>query len=128
MVEKEIIKRKLTYLEEYYRDLVEIKTKLTWNQFSQDKIIRRYVERTLHLLIESCLDIVNHVISYEGYREPKNNQDSFQVLVEKNILDSKTGEQLKRMGQFRNVIVHDYTRVQPEIVYAVLQKNLTDIL
>jgi len=31
------------------------------------------------------------------------------------------------MAQFRNVVVHDYLKVNPEIVYAILQKNLLDI-
>lgn len=31
------------------------------------------------------------------------------------------------MAQFRNVIVHDYARVEPEILYAVLQKNIEDL-
>jgi uncharacterized protein YutE (UPF0331/DUF86 family) len=31
------------------------------------------------------------------------------------------------MAQFHNVIVHDYTRIDPEILYGILQKNLTDL-
>ena len=31
------------------------------------------------------------------------------------------------MAQFRNVVVHNYLKVNPEIVYAILQKNLPDI-
>ncbi|MGI5859111.1 MAG: type VII toxin-antitoxin system HepT family RNase toxin [Tepidanaerobacteraceae bacterium] len=90
--------------------------------------ISRYVERTLHMAVEACLDIANHIISYEGYREPVDNKDVFQVLFEQKILDERLMENLKKMAQFRNVIVHDYIRIQPEIVYAILQKNLGDIL
>ena len=32
-----------------------------------------------------------------------------------------------KMAQFRNVIVYDYARIQPEIVYAVLSKHTEDI-
>lgn len=128
MVEKEVIIRRLTCLEEYFRDLEEIKQSLTWEEFQTNKITRRFVERTLHMLIEACIDIANHIISYEGYREPMSNKDTFQVLAEEKILDKKLAERLKKMAQFRNVIVHDYVRIKPEIVYTVLQSHLNDIL
>ena len=101
--------------------------KLNWETFLSDKVVRRYVERTLHIAIEACLDIANHIISYEGYREPKSNQDTFQVLIEEGIFDKDFGQRMMKMAQFRNVIVHDYIKIQPEIVYAVLQKQLKDL-
>ncbi len=128
MVEKETIVRRLTFLEEYCSDLDEARHNINWEHFSQDKVVRRYVERTLHMAVEACLDIANHIISYEGYREPVDNKDVFQVLFEQKILAERLMENLKKMAQFRNVIVHDYIRIQPEIVYAILQKNLGDIL
>ncbi len=128
MVEKETIVRRLTFLEEYCSDLDEARQSINWENFSQDKVIRRYIERTLHMAVEACLDIANHIISYEGYREPVDNKDIFQVLFEQKILDKKLMENLKKMAQFRNVIVHDYIRVQPETVYAILQKNFGDVL
>lgn len=127
MVERETIARRLTFLEEYCSDLDEARS-LSWEKFARDKVIRRYIERTLHMAVEACLDIANHVIAYEGYREPIDNKDAFQVLFEQEILNEGLMENLKKMAQFRNVIVHDYIRIQPEIVYAILQKNLGDIL
>lgn len=37
MVDKDLIERKLSLLEEYYNDLEEISNKLSWEKFSQDK-------------------------------------------------------------------------------------------
>ena len=128
MVEKEIIIRRLTFLEEYCHDLSEARENLSWEQFQQDKIMRRYVERTLHLAIEGCLYLANHIISYEGYREPADNKDVFGVLHEVALIEEGLAEKLKKMAQFRNVVVHDYTRIEPEIVYDILQKHLADIL
>ncbi|HZK18115.1 MAG TPA: HepT-like ribonuclease domain-containing protein [Clostridia bacterium] len=53
-----------------------------WGKFAHDKVVRRYVERTIHMAIEACLDIANHIVSYEGFREPADNKDTFQVLCE----------------------------------------------
>ncbi|MHB1254264.1 MAG: type VII toxin-antitoxin system HepT family RNase toxin [Candidatus Humimicrobiaceae bacterium] len=127
MVEKELIKRKLSFLEEYYNDLQKTSKELDYKKISEDKIVRRFVERTLQIAIESCLDIAQHIISYEKYREPVNNQDMFQILIEENILDKDLGENLKKMAQFRNVIVHEYIKINPEIIFSILKKNLPDI-
>lgn len=127
MIEKDIIIRKLASLAEYYTDLEDSKKELNWEIFSKNKVMRRYVERTLQIAIEACLDIASHIISYEGFREPENNQDTFQVLIEEGVLNNDLGQRLKKMAQFRNVIVHDYIKLKPEIVYSVLQKNTKDI-
>jgi len=128
VVEKSVITRRLAYLDEYCRDLEEAKTKVSWEQFLNDKVVRRYIERTLHMAIEACIDIANHIISYHGYREPESNRELFQILTEQGIIPNKLAENLKKMAQFRNIIVHDYIRIQPEIVYAILKNNLTDII
>ena len=127
MVEQSVLLKRLVLLEEYIRDLEEIKDK-SLSEFKSDKVIRRYIERTLHMATEACLDIANHIISYEGYREPKDNKDSFEILMEQKITSPELTEKLKKMAQFRNVVVHDYIRIKPEIVYSILQKNITDIV
>ncbi|HHY05882.1 MAG TPA: DUF86 domain-containing protein [Clostridia bacterium] len=128
MVEKEAVIRRLTFLEEYCSDLVVARQTFNWAKFADDKVVQRYVERTLQMTVEACLDIGNHIIAYEGYREPVDNKDVFQVLFEQKILNEELVGNLKKMAQFRNVIVHGYIRIKPEIVYGVLQKNLGDIL
>jgi len=128
MVEREVIVRRLTLLEEYCRDLHGARESMEFNEFKTDKVMRRYVERTFQLAIEACLDLANHIISYEGYREPKDNKDIITVLHEKSLLNDEQAVNLKKMAQFRNVLVHDYTRIEPEIVFSILQKHLADIL
>src|SRR5690554_113512 len=113
MVNTDIIVKRMTLLEEYLRDLRSIRETTSLSEFQDDKIIQRYVERTLHVAIEACLDIGNHIISFKGLREPVNNQDIFEVLGEYGLLQTELKENLKRMAQFRNILVHDYARIEP---------------
>jgi uncharacterized protein YutE (UPF0331/DUF86 family) len=128
MVDQAVIQRLLVQLEEYFRDLDEIKSKYMLVDYKKNKIIRRYTERTLQVAIEVCLDLASHIISYKGFREPLDNKDCFQVLRENDIIPADLADRLKRMAQFRNVVVHDYIRINPEIVYAIVQKNIPDIV
>lgn len=128
MVDKAVVERLLVQLEEYLRDLDEVKSKYKLADFKDNKIIRRYTERTLQVAIEVCLDLASHIISYEGFREPLDNKDCFQVLQENDLISIELVDRLKRMAQFRNVVVHDYMRINPEIVYAIVHKNIPDIV
>ena len=127
MVDNNVILRKIVALEEYLQDLSEAKN-ISFQEFSSSKINRRYIERTLHMAIEACIDISNHIISYDGFREPISNKDTFQVLTEVNIISVNLSEKLQKMAQFRNIIVHDYVKIQPEIVFSIVQKNVVDII
>lgn len=127
MVERDVIIRIFTNLDEYLRDLEELKKSSTLQDFVTNKITRRYAERTLQLAVEACLDLAQHIISYQGFREPLDNKDCFQVLHEEGIISRPLAGHLKKMAQFRNVVVHDYLKTNPEIVFAIIQKNLGDI-
>lgn len=127
MVERDVISRILTSLEEYLRDVDEIKFNSTLRGFLDDKVTRRYAERTLQLTIEACLDIAQHIISYQGLREPLDNKDCFKVLFEAGIIPETLSERLMKMAQFRNIVVHDYLKINPEIVFTIIQKDISDI-
>lgn len=34
---------------------------------------------------------------------------------------------LQKMAQFRNVLVHDYAKIDPEITFVILKKDFSDI-
>ncbi|HEY3426972.1 MAG TPA: DUF86 domain-containing protein [Negativicutes bacterium] len=130
MVDILVLKQKMSQLAEYLVDLQELKndSELTWIQFKSDKKIRRYTERTLHLAIECCLDIGGHIIADEGFREPRNNRDIFLVLCENEIIAEESLVPLQRMAQFRNILVHDYAKLDADIVYSIIEKHLLDII
>ncbi|MCL6639678.1 MAG: DUF86 domain-containing protein [Firmicutes bacterium] len=116
----------MKYLAEYIADLEE-KRNASLDDFISDKMLRRYVERTFQLAIECCLDIGSHIISSERLREPEDNKDIFVILVENKYLPAGDLENLKKMARFRNLIVHSYAKIDPEIVYGILQKNVVDL-
>lgn len=126
MVDREIITEKIKFLAEYIADLEEERN-FSLNEFISNKKLRRYVERTFQLAIECCLDIGSHIISSERLREPEDNKDIFIVLVENKYLPVNDLENLKKMAQFRNLVVHSYARIDPEILYGILQNSIIDL-
>ena len=127
MVDETLILRKLSELEEYYRQITEY-DKVTVKQYADDWKIQRIIERTLQMMIETCVDIAGHIISDKGYRVPKSYSDTFKVLYDENIVSGMLFNALEKMAKFRNIVVHLYDKVDAEIVVGILKKDLKDFM
>ena len=125
MVNLILIERILTDIRSHVKDLADA-TDITWEIYKIDKRSRRFVERTLHVLIEACIDVAQHIIADENLREPVSYRDTFTILAEKDILQSSDLERFESMASFRNLLVHYYERVDDEIVYGIFKQNLSD--
>jgi uncharacterized protein YutE (UPF0331/DUF86 family) len=127
MVDETLILRKLSELDDYYRQIKEY-NQITVAQYSDDWKIQRIIERTLQMMIETCVDIASHIISDKEYRVPKSYSDTFKVLHEENIVISKLFNSLNKMAKFRNIVVHHYDSVDAEIVVGILKRDLKDFM
>ena len=125
MVDKTLILRKFANLDEYVGQIGEYSA-ISLEDYAQDWKIQRIVDRTLQMMIETCLDVAGHIISDEGFRVPETYADMFKILVENQILEKSQSEPLNRMTKFRNIVVHQYEKVDPTIVIGILRNNLED--
>lgn len=89
-------------------------TAVSDGEFQENKILRCFVERALHLAIEARLDIGSHIISTQGYREPIYAREVFEVLAENGWICRSLREKLQGMTGFRNILVHDYATIEPD--------------
>lgn len=126
MVERAIIERLFSLIKGYLNDLKPVQG-VSFSEYTKDIRLQRFVERTLHIAIEACLDIGNHIISDEGFREPEDNRDVFKVLGENGIITESLQKRLQDMASFRNLIVHSYAKIDNEVVFGILKKRLGDI-
>lgn len=101
--------------------------RITFDEYESNKILRGYVERTLQVCVQICLDIGGHLIAEFGFRHPDDNKDIFVVLKEEGIVPDGFLPNLLNMAGFRNIIVHDYARVDNAAVYGILKHRLGDL-
>lgn len=127
MVDKSLILRKFTELEEYLKQIKEF-SKVSAKDYARDWKTQRIVERTLQIMIEICADIANHIISDKGYRTPKSYADTFKVLHEEGILGKDIFKIMEDMARFRNILVHHYEKIDEVIVVNILKKHLNSFL
>jgi len=127
MVDETLILRKLSQLDEYRKQLGEYEN-INIDDYSGDWKIQRIVERTLQMMIETCVDIAGHIIADKGFRTPTSYADTFKVLHEENIVGDALFSALEKMAKFRNIVVHSYDTIDAEIVVGILQNNLPDVV
>ena len=122
MVRKDLIAVRLERLREYIKILKSIQ-KQDIQTFKKDPFIHGTAERYLHLSIECLLDIGNHIISDHGYRKPETYAEVFQVLGEENIITPRLLKELEGMAAFRNILVHDYLKLDLSQIYRIIQEK-----
>ena len=127
MVDKTLLLRKLAELEEYFVQIGEY-SNISVDRYSKNWKTQRIVERTLQMMIEICVDIASHIVSDEGFRVPKSYADAFKVLHENNIIKKDLFDRMELMAKFRNLLVHQYDRIDSGIVVKILNTRLDDFL
>ena len=102
-----------------YRDL-------TVEGYRADWKTQRIVERTLQMAIETCLDIASHVLSDRELGAPSTYAETFEILVEAGLMSPGLGRVMVDMSGFRNVIIHEYARIDADTVIRILREHLED--
>ena len=125
MVDRVLLERILSDIQSNVKALRNAED-ITWDIYRTDIRARRFVERTLHISIEACIDSAQHIISDEQMREPTSYRDTFLVLAENKILKPEDLPRFENIASFRNLLVHYYERVDDAIVYGVFKNNLSD--
>lgn len=126
MVNRELVLDRLSRVREYVKHLKEL-GRLSPEEFVSDFKAVGSAERLLHISIEACLDIGNHIISRCGLERPREYRDIFIILGKEGVLPYAFAERLIPMVRFRNRLVHLYWEISTEDLYSIIQTNLHDI-
>lgn len=70
--------------------------------------------------IEAAVDIAQHLCAAQGWGPPDTNRDAILLLGKHGVLGPELAESMGRAAGFRNVLVHDYVRVDDDLVAAKL--------
>lgn len=126
MVDRERLSSRLDALESYLAELRAFRA-VSREEFVREPAIHHLAERFLHLACECVLDIVQHVIADQGYRNAETYKDAIEVLREQGLIEPDLGERLKRWMGFRNVLVHMYMKIEHGRSYDAIQEDLGDL-
>jgi uncharacterized protein YutE (UPF0331/DUF86 family) len=103
--------------EEYAGD----KQNLVANQTKQDAIILN-----LQRACETAIDLAMYMVSQRKLGVPQDSRDAFSLLQTAGILPADLAQRMQRMVGFRNVAVHEYARLNLDVVRTIITKQMGD--
>lgn len=96
--------------------------------FLDDQIIVSGAKYQIVLAIEAAQNICNHLAARVAKEAPESYSDCFRILQENNIISKELALKVVSMAKFRNLLVHQYGKVDDSIVYSILKNDIKDII
>lgn len=121
MSEKDVVYSKINVIKNCLMAIEKVKKIEKEPEFRQGLF-----ELNLQRAVQACVDLANVVIAKEGLGLPNTYRQSFEILEKFQIIDSAVCSIMKAMVGFRNISIHDYEEVKPEIIKSIVENRLTD--
>jgi len=104
---------------------IRAKSPDNFEEFASDLDSQEIIALNLERSVQLCVDVALRVLARRnGPRLPGSMADAFRQLQERDTIDEETFRRLISAVGFRNISVHSYTEVDPEIVWSILQNEL----
>jgi uncharacterized protein YutE (UPF0331/DUF86 family) len=108
-------------------DRIAAKTEGGLEAFLANIDLQEVVAFNLHLAVENCIDIAAHIISENGWGVPGSASEMFLQLEKHGMLDAElTAKMIKAIG-LRNLIVHEYARINLKLLFEIARKDIHDL-
>ena len=108
-----------TYLEEFETIVPE-----TFEEYESNIIKKAACERYAEKIIEAIVDLAFLVVKEKNFRKPENDKQTFDIFYENKIIDIGLCNKLKDAKGMRNIIAHEYGKIDNEIVFESITNEL----
>jgi uncharacterized protein YutE (UPF0331/DUF86 family) len=96
--------------------------------FRDDVFLQDAIGRNIQLACERSIDTANRVIRMRKLGVPKESRESFAILYTAKIISQPMYQSLVAMVGFRNILVHEYTKLNTDILQAVITTHVYVLL
>lgn len=116
----------LTKLESLRRCIQRIDNKkpIKIEQLKEDYDLQDIISINLQRAVQISVDIATHIIADSNEKIPSTMGECFKILHKLNIINKKLASKLNSAVGFRNISVHEYQKIDWNIVYKIISKNL----
>lgn len=96
--------------------------------FEQDFLKQDAIAMNLQRACELSIDIANHLIKIRKLGLPQDSRDSFELLQRAGLIDEPMMRTLQAMVGFRNILVHEYRKLDFNIMVKIIESHTRDLL
>lgn len=126
MVDRDLVLAKASLAQKYINRAIQ-KGKVDLSIFNQDIDRQDIVIFNLQKAIQGCIDIAAHIISDENLGLPGSTNEMFYLLEDNGYLERNLTEKMVKAVGFRNLIAHEYEKLDLKQVHKVAQKDIRDL-
>ena len=121
MVNRETINERLQEMKENLVLLEELKS-ISFDKFRDEPKNFKSAERCLQISIQCILDICHHLIVDNNWTRPRDNKHALEIIAAQKIIPRNFAKRIEPMVGLRNILVHEYIKVDPQKIYRHLQE------
>jgi len=96
--------------------------------FADDRMKQDAIAINLQRACEQAIDLANYTIKKKKLGFPKESKESFRLLADNKIIPPQLSVGLGKMVGFRNVLVHEYRELDPNIMLDVINNHLDELI
>lgn len=125
------IKDKIKEINEFLEQLKGI-VPSSFDEYKKNIEKKAACERYVEKIIEAVTDLAFLIIKKKNLRIPEDDIDAFNILLDNKIIENELATRLKNAKGMRNIIAHQYGKIDDEIVYnsitEELEKDITSFI
>ena len=119
-----VLQRKLALLSDQLLKLQSHLREVSREEFRESWALRSMTERALQVAIEIMIDISERIIAIENAGPAATAGDALVALVRLQVL--RDVQPYRDMIKFRNLLVHQYAEINPDLLYEIATEKLDD--
>ena len=96
---------------------------VTLEKYKGNYDLQKIVERELHEAIQAAIDCSARIIALNNFRHSDDYVGMFDSLLENKVIPSDLAPKIKDLVRFRNILIHEYFRIDQEKVYKHLHED-----
>jgi uncharacterized protein YutE (UPF0331/DUF86 family) len=117
-----VIQRKFALLDKHLFELQKHLKEISLATFRNDWALRAMTERALQVMVEIVIDVAERIIALNNAGPVATSAEAMERLVALGVL--KSSRPYADMLKFRNILVHQYEEIDPELIYAIATSRL----
>lgn len=119
-VDREFLEQLLEHIE---KNVNILKEQSNWD----GPLEKLALERVVHLLIESILDVGNILIDGFIMRDPGSYEDIIDILLDEKVVTAEDEVPLKAVVAFRKTLIQNYLEIDHEQILQGIKENIVKI-
>lgn len=124
-VNRDVLDRKLESLARCV-ERIEVKTPESAEILRSDHDLQDIISVNLERAVQLSVDLASIILSHVGITAPATAAEAFLALATANLADPALSERLAKAVGFRNIAVHEYDKLDWDIVYSLVTKRVGD--